>query len=479
MREHLLPTTATTLDRAAVRGWLAVAVGSLLLAGLFAVLLVVGRMPGLAALFDDPQLFRRCLVVHVVLSLVVWFYAFLAALFLTVPCAQPSRRAGPASVLGGLGLLLLMAAAGLPAGQPLLSNYVPVIDHGLFLAGLIVLALGLVATFLDARLLPSAETASGFFPAPPAARVGLRAAAMAFLLAIITFTGSVASTPAGLAAAGYYELVFWGGGHVLQFASTAGMVSVWIMMLTAALGRAPLERAPAAVLFGLLVAPLLGAPLLAARGTLTPEYHRGFTLLMQWGVFPVVTVFILLCLRAVVRADRDGSLPPGGWRDPRLVVVGASAAMTLLGFVLGAMIRGANTMIPAHYHASIGAVTTVYMAAAYPLFAAVGSPLPTAAWRRLARWQPVLYAAGQSVFAIGFGLAGAHGMLRKTYGAEQQIRSLAAEIGMLVMGLGGAVAVASGLLFLAIVIACWRGRAPQWGVQKGKVAWQTNIRFSA
>ena len=44
-----------------------------------------------------------------------------------------------------------------------------------------------------------------------------------------------------------------------------------------------------------------------------------------------------------------------------------AAVMVAFTVVLGAMIRDSNTVVPAHYHASIGAVTVAFMGAAYHL----------------------------------------------------------------------------------------------------------------
>ena len=465
--------TSVTLDRACAQRWLSTAILSLLLAGIFSLLLVLGRVPYLAQVFTDPLFFRRCLVVHVNLSLVVWFCAFGAALFFLIPRSGGGRTGRAANGLATLGVVCLMAAAGMSGARPILSNYVPVIDHKLFLVGFALFGAGLAGAFLDSRLLATNEAVEGLLPVPSAARVGLRACAVAMLLALVTFVGGFVGTPKDLVPEAYYELAFWGGGHVLQVASVAGMLSGWLILLGGALARPPMRRSTAAVLFGFLVLPLLVAPSLAARGTILPGYRAAFTRLMEWGIFPVVVVFLFLCGRAIVLARREGRLPPDGLRDGRLVVFAASALMTLYGFLLGASIRGSNTVVPAHYHAAVGAVTLVYMALTYPLLEAVGLPVPTASLRRLARWQPPLFAVGQTIFATGFALAGATGMLRKTYGAEQQIRSLTAEIGLVVMGSGGLIAVASGVLFLWIAFACWRGRERMLVVKKGEMAWQT------
>jgi heme/copper-type cytochrome/quinol oxidase subunit 1 len=62
------------------------------------------------------------------------------------------------------------------------------------------------------------------------------------------------------------------------------------------------------------------------------------------------------------------------------------------------------------------------------------------------------------IFASGFALAGAYGMGRKVYGAEQVSRGFAETVGLGMMGVGGFVSILGGLLFLALVlVAWWRG----------------------
>src|SRR5438045_2418062 len=66
-------------ERTAAARWLALAIGSLVLAGTLSILLVIGRMPPFDRLVTDPMFFRRCLVVHVDLALVVCFSALTCA----------------------------------------------------------------------------------------------------------------------------------------------------------------------------------------------------------------------------------------------------------------------------------------------------------------------------------------------------------------------------------------------------------------
>lgn len=415
------------------RNWLTLAVGALMLSGLLSLVLVVGRAPGLSALLTDPLFARRCLVVHVNLALVVWLVAVLAALYAQLPTREGSAPRGHAVHWAVGGVAVMVASAAMPGAAPVLSNFVPAVDHPVFAVGYLVFAAAVAGFFLGGRRIPQPDEALD-----PAASYGLLAAAGAYLLALVTLAASWLVTPFGLPAQSYYEMLFWGAGHVLQVAHVAGMLSVWLLLLQRATGAPAVGRRVARVLFDLLLLPVAAAPWLALCGSRT-----GFTRLMQFGIFPPVLIFACLCLLAVARAR--------AWRSPHFLAFAASIALTLAGFALGAMIRGSNTLVPGHYHASIGGVTSAYMAMTYLLLESYGWGLEGVRRRLLAAWQPVLFAGGQVIFAVGFSLAGASGMLRKVYGPEQHIRTVGEWIGLALMAGGGLVAVTGGLLFLGLV----------------------------
>jgi hypothetical protein len=189
---------------------------------------------------------------------------------------------------------------------------------------------------------------------------------------------------------------------------------------------------------------------------------------MRYGIFPVVLVFVALCFRALARARHTGVL---SLRDPRFAGFVTAAALTLVGFVLGALIRGSNTLVPAHYHAAIGAVTTSFMAVTFLLLPSLSARTPAPRWRALACWQPLLFGGGQLLMVLGFALAGAHGAARKAYGVEQASRTLAEGAGFAVMGVGGLVAIMGGVLFLTLVVpALFRPHLP---AAAGALTWRS------
>jgi hypothetical protein len=196
---------------------------------------------------------------------------------------------------------------------------------------------------------------------------------------------------------------------------------------------------------------------LAFAGVGDAAMREVFTNLMRFGIAaPVLTLLGILIARTA-RALRSGELAPAALRDPRFVGFVASAVLALLGYVLGALIRGSSTVVPAHYHAAIGAVTVSFMGIATPLFESISARATSLSLRatsrafaRLRTLQPALFASGQAIFAIGFAVAGAHGSSRKVYGAEQHVTGLGQSIGLGVMGLGGLLAVSGGVLFLVL-----------------------------
>jgi hypothetical protein len=463
--------TALHPEATTSRRFLAVAIGALVVAGTLSLALVLGRMPPFDSLVREPLFFKRCLVVHVVLALVVWFYAFSAALLGTLPRrGESSRLSRAAPLVAGAGVVAMVVSAWDSGARPVLANYVPMIDSSVFRTGLVAFGAGVVLGVADGRLLGGSPTDGGYLRVPAAAVPGLRATGIAMVLAALTFATSWATAPGGLTADTRSELANWGGGHVLQLVSTCAMLSAWIVLLAGALGRPPVSRTFAGAVFALLLLPWLAAPLLAARGIQDVAARTAFTWLMELGLFPAVLAMLAACVVALVRGRTGPS-------DPRVLGFLVSAALAVAGFVLGAFVRGSTTTVPAHYHASIGAVTASFMTLAYPMLEALGHAPPRGRALRLARIQPAIYGVGQLVFAVGFALAGAHGMARKAYGAEQHVRDASATAGLVVMGLGGAAAVAGGVVFLFLVVSALRRRRVDHAAEGGltwRVPWSPN-----
>ena len=407
-------------------------------------MLVIGRVPVIAeALIRDPELARRSLVVHVNLAMGTWFLSCVAGLFCLLPSVRRTRFAPTAVVLAALGAVVFTIPVFFSDASPILSNYVAALDHKLFLAGLVLFAAGVLLNFVDRRLLVGVPiTVAADSGLPVDAQFAVRAAVWTFLLALLTFAGSSVTQEAGMTPLEYYERLFWGGGHVLQAFNTFGMLAGWLILLSGLTGRVTVQAKWAALLFGLMLLPHLAGPWL----TFGNHSGRWFTRMMQYGLFPVATIILLAGIHSLWKyRDR---LAPGAFESPAFIGLATSAAMTVAGFVLGAMITADTTLIPAHYHANIGAVSVAYMAVLLTMLPRLGGALR---WPRLAAWQPLLYGVGQMTFVLGLAVAGTLGQAaRKTYGGDQQLNLSAEWIGLIIVGIGGVIALAGGVLFIAV-----------------------------
>jgi hypothetical protein len=429
--------------------WFTLGISSIAVAGTLAIVLVIGRLPGVAEIvITDVEFARRSLVVHVNLALGVWFFSFMAGLFCLLPGARGRRVTPLAFALATLGVIAFSISMFLPGATPILSNYVPALDHPVFVGGLSLFWAGVALNFVDRRFVPR-RTASIELPAE--CHTGVRAAAIAFVLALGTIGATWATQPDGLTAYGHYERLFWGGGHLLQYANVLAMVSAWLLLLSHVLPRPPIAPRVANVLFLLLLAPTLSGPVLAATSA---DLHW-YTKLMQWGIFPMVSVFIVLIWAGFFRNRGQYT-----WRSPAFMGLITSVGMTVLGFLLGAMISTSTTLIPAHYHTSIGAVTAAFMAVTLTLLPRYGRQLRPGAMR-WAIWQPALFGLGQVVFAFGLAIAGTWGQAeRKVYGKEQVVRTTGEWVGLIVMGAGGVIALVGGILFVVLLVKALRNRVP-------------------
>lgn len=427
-----------------------VALASLWLAGLLSLAVVVGRLPWFAHWLDDPLFFKRCLVVHVDLALVVWFYAMLAALA-AVRATRLRDPAAQASLwLSVVGVIVMLAGAAVRGAEPILANYIPVIDHPLFLTGL-GLFFGGVLSFVLRALWASDDAAADALPQDAA--TGIQAATVAMAAAAATWVSTQAALPVGLDRLTHFELAHWAPGHLLQMANVCAMLAVWLWLTRRVTGRPVLSAKAARGVFGVLVGPHLLMPLLTLNGANHRLYVEGATWLMRWTIFPVVLLLLIL----VARQWRQSTAAVAGEDRLACRALQMSMGLTLLGFVLGACIRSSTTLVPAHYHASLGGITAAFMAAAYLLVASARGLEPSVPrWHQAGR-QLLWFGVGQAVFALGFAFAGAHGAGRKAYASEQHVRSLAEQVGLGVMGLGGLVAAVGGIWFLVLI---WRMQRP-------------------
>jgi hypothetical protein len=428
-------------------GWLALALAALVGSGLFSILLVLARAPFTKELFASADFFRVALVVHVDLSVLVWFSAFAGMLWSLNGGRRALGLAWAGLAAAAAGALAMAAAPFLGAAVPVMSNYVPVLDDRLFLSGLVVFGAGCALT--AARAMAVAPRVGTRPQGAGALRFGLNAAAVSAAVALIAFAWSYLALPAELEGKAYYEVLFWGGGHVLQFTWTLAMFAAWLALAGASGARAPLSPRVAILLFAIGLASVFATPAIyLAFDIVSVEHYRLQTWLMRIGGGLAIAPFVLAMLYALLGAPR-ASLA----ERPLRAALAWSVLLFAAGGLIGVAIRGSDVTIPAHYHGSIVGVTLAFMGLAYHLLPRLGYARPDA---RLATLQAWLYGAGQLAHVAGLVWSGGYGVQRKVAGADQVLRGAEQVAAMGLMGIGGLAAVAGGLLFIVVVLrAIW------------------------
>ena len=437
-------------QRALAAGWLFLGILALVGAGLFSLLLVLARTPYVANWIPGVSLFHVALVVHVDLSVLVWFVSMAGLLWSLNGNGRWLGLGWLALWTTAIGTLLIAVSPFSGGAVPVMSNYVPVLDSPVFLYGLIVFGAGFALVTLRAFLASHGVGLS--LDGPGALRFGLKASAVAAAVSLLAMGWSLAEVPRTLDARAYYELLFWGPGHVIQFVWTLLMLVAWAWLATLSDAPLPLSARVVALVYGIGLLSVFVAPMIYLQWTvISVEHHRMMTWLMRFGGGLAILPMVLALGAALIRAGRASPA-----QRPLRAALWTSLALFSIGGGIGFLIQGSDVRVPAHYHGSIVGVTLALMGLVCAMLPRLGFREPAG---RLAVLQPWLYGGGQLLHIVGLVWSGGYGVQRKVAGAGQVLRSTSEVLGMGLMGFGGLVAIVGGILFVVVVVRCMTGRA--------------------
>jgi cytochrome c oxidase subunit I len=420
--------------------WAGLAVSALGIAGVFALLLAVSRVPGVETIFPWPiGFFAKGLVIHVVFSFVVWFLAAFATLAVAA-AATLTDASSPGTPLmlapplaAAIGLPLLFVPALRDAGEATLNNYIPVIIDPLYYFGLLLIAAAVASVAL--RLVLRMRVAAWRKDPLAAALAAAGAAYLAALAAFAIARSALAGTSLDDA---FNEHLMWGGGHILQFVNTILVAVAWGTLARLAtgdrIGRLTTIAKVSALLGMLGVLALL---IYAVYPAFSDSQMKAFTWLQ----------YALGSSAAVVICDLGFRLPrPVDWRHPAMRCLWLSIVVFGVGAALGLFVDGADTRTPAHYHGVIAGVSLALMGVfLFVVLPMLGRRAPS---ERRAAWTLGLFGWGQLAACVGLFIAGGHGTPRKIAGEAQGLVDLPAYAGMALNGIGGLVAIVGGALFV-------------------------------
>lgn len=433
-----------------LKGWIILPLAALAVAGLMAILVALLRVPGAEIIlpWNSQTFFEKGLIAHVTFAFVIWYLGVHGALTVLATSVSGPMTKGAAFVgrmgltAAGLSFVVILTPVLLNLGDPSPNNYVPVLIHPLFFAGLTLLAVGLALPVL--RLLASVFYSRSGEPVVFA----ITAAGLIYLTALVCVAAAWITMPPGLPAADTAERTFWGMGHVLQFANTALLMVGIYLLSRMSLGETPVPERIFKVLIAMMVGGAAIGPLLYLSYPADDAAQVNAFTDMYWYALPVpVGIFMLATLGLFGRRAR-------AFREQPPEVTGLWVALILFGFggVIGFFESSVDTRTPAHYHAELIGVTLVFMCLYFGLFLPLlNIELPKRKWR-VASY--VMLGTGQLFHSLGLFTAGLGGVARKVAGEEQGLDSAEKLASMTLMGLGGLIAVVGGVIFVVLAIRC-------------------------
>lgn len=454
------------------RNWLLLGISALAFAGLFSVLLVAARTPLIQNIFPGTDFFHVALVVHVDLSVLVWLISFSCMMWVYVSKNSAlSDDSIARSYFGAMrlalsrktrsNLLFYTACAGTIAialspffgdSVPLMNNYVPILQNDLFFLGLAFFTAGAglqmflcLLGFIE-DLINSIIKKTTWLNIQ---KLGIIFSAVCAFIALLCFyisnhIISQSNEKFLQDSQTYYELLFWGGGHILQYTYAALMVVAWLWMAD----HLKLKYLPSTKLlnYSYIFSFFLVLPvpfIYNFTDIYSFEYMDFFTQHMRWGggiLAIIVGYYILISIFNLFRTKTS-------YDEFKLPIRNSlifSFLLFTVGGIFGMAIEESTVLIPAHYHGSIVGVTLSFMGLTYILLPIMGYKKISG---RMANLQPILYGGGQLMHITGLAWSGGYGALRKTPGAVQ---SFEGQMGMGLMGMGGLLSIIGGLLFVIV-----------------------------
>ncbi|MFK5984363.1 MAG: cbb3-type cytochrome c oxidase subunit I [Pseudomonadota bacterium] len=438
------------------KAWLFLGIFSLFASGVFSILLVLSRTPFIQKHLPFADFFHTAIVVHVDLSVLIWFTCFASVLW-TITCKHENWLDWLALKLAILGTIIIIISPFIMDGHPLMNNYIPILQTPLFYAGLAFYSLGLLLRIIRSLIFPLQNPfivlkAEQSFSIHPSIMLGIYCAALTAFIAFMVFIFSLINLPDTLQPEAYFEVLFWGSGHILQFTHLLLVCVVWLLLLQTSAAKSVTKSVTTinysvkylSPLFIISFLPVLFAPFLYLYyDLLSTQLQLQFTNLMKFGsltALPLGVVIFYFMLASIFQKNKQSALIYSLW---------CSFFLFAFGGFLGFMIEGANVIIPAHYHGSIVAITIAFMGLSYYLLEQFNYPL-TPLTAKLAKIQPVIYTIGQFMHISGLAWSGGYGVKRKTLASAQGWQHFGEIAGMLFMGLGGLIAIIGGFLFIVI-----------------------------
>ncbi|QSX30502.1 hypothetical protein JYB88_02240 [Shewanella cyperi] len=301
-------------------GWGLLAIASLILASLLAILLIAMRLPHSPLASNGIEAFHGVLVLHVTLSFLIWLTASVCQL---THSRLLKGQGQPLSLLAGLGLVLVLVSFFLPSYSPVPLDYFPLSTSWCFLLGLGLYLIAVAITALRGLLSHAGDNSAWL----------LRMALACLLLAMATPALLYGQLPVNLDPLSGYQRLLWAAGHIYVCALGTLLAALWLK---------PGNHSLPIKLVGTIppIAALLTLGYALWQGTVSqPQlHHELFTSLMMYASCAPLLMVVLMDLKPLLH-DRTSILAGG---------------ILALGLLQGVFMTYGTLTVPAHYHAMLG-----------------------------------------------------------------------------------------------------------------------------
>lgn len=457
--------------------WLKNGIYALAIAGIYSIILVVLRTPQISHLITNKDLFKSALIVHVNLSVLVWLMS-ITALFWSYG-VKNFIFDNVFSRLAFAGLVLMSLGPFVGNATPIMNNYVPMLENfsfiiGLSLFGVTTLFFALttfIVSLFDIRSRSKEVATLGIFK--------LTSSLMyvcvwgCFLLSYSELEQVKQIVPIDIDF--YYELLYWSGGHLLQFIYTQSLMMALLLLfescLSIKLRFTDIYKMFFIINFLLAIIVFYGHISFEIIDGAFKEFYTRH-MIHTGGIIP--TLFVVTVIYDYLSSTSKVTNP---------VSIGVILSSMLLfgsGGLIGVYISGINVTIPAHYHGSVVGISVAFMGIAYLycysnhirqnaahdgfVSIIIGNKITNdvnkstasseliekhTSNNKAAIYQLSVFTVGQILHISGLALAGGYGVMRKSPDGEIP---LSAKLYMGMVGGGGLLAIIGGLMFVWICV---------------------------
>jgi len=318
----------------------------------------------------------------------------------------------------------MFISAFVPNTEVIKSNYIPVLQNKLFLFGLSLFAASIL---INAALTYISNKQDSYLSI---GQIGLVIILVSSFLCFVLAHKNMPLDLYHLDKNLFYEYLFWGGGHLLQFAFAQGMFLVYLIISDISLNKITILT----LFMNTILA--VGAPFIYFVYPVdSTELIQFFTWHMRIAGAVLPCFLIILVYRNIKTLLND----KGNYLLHSFVLF-------IYGGVLGVLTIEGNVTIPAHYHGSVVGITIAFMNFVYWLLPKLGCKEIKSS---IVRLQIYAYSLGHFLHITGLVWLGGYGALRKV----ANLPSISSMLARTCFIVGGAISVIGGMLFVIIVLS--------------------------